>query len=343
MPRERSHHYIPEFHLAQFIGLRYRRFLSYDKRYGKMGPRPVTTSATTRDYYTLRGDTDAARLRIEREFALLEDRVAPLIRRLATSPPGKVALRLDERDALAGYAAILHVRGPAHREASLARARAMAVDPAYMGLDDRVVFRRAARAMGIPGSDDELESLRIRWRDDVLAGRRGFSVHPTASLMGLTAAVTKVRPLLLGREWTILRSDDWPGFVLGDQPVTLRSGARIAPEIGFGTPGVEVMMPLSPRSLLLISDRAQERQLIVQREEPGRGLREPWWATVNRVAWLTAKRYVFGRHAGVLRATELLVDPRDRRRDLHDLSPEELRESLAASRRRRQRRPAEER
>jgi len=276
VPRERSHHFIPEFHLAQFIGLPFRRFLVFDKKWGKVGSRSVASSAVSRDHYLLPGESIDDRLRIERQFAALEDRVAPLIRRLASSGLGAVSLSAEERDALAGYAAILHVRVPATRETALIRARAMGTDPESMGLTDPVAFLRSARRFGLVGSDEELEARRQAWLRDVRLGRRGFDVHPAISLVGLKTAVQKVRPLLIEREWELLRMDRWPGLVLGDQPVTLLSRGRISPEIGFGTDGVQVMMPLSPDILLLISDRPREA-VLMNRIEPDRpGLSEPW-------------------------------------------------------------------
>lgn len=71
-----------------FIGYAFRRFAVFDKRWGKYGRRPVATSATERDYYALPGSSLEERLRLEREFAALENVVAPIFRRLDTEPPG---------------------------------------------------------------------------------------------------------------------------------------------------------------------------------------------------------------------------------------------------------------
>lgn len=321
--RERSHHYIPAFHLALFIGLPYRRFHVFDKKWGKYGRPPVADSAVSRDYYALPGETDAERLRLEREFATLENQVAPIIKWLVGCVPGVVPLRDEERDALAGYAAILHGRVPAYRDSALARAQRMASDLESLGLADPIEFRRAAREFGITGTDEELEAKRVTWAEDIQTGRRNIKVHPAISLMVLSTAVEKVRPMLFDREWELLRTDDWPGFVFGDQPVTLLSKGRLAGNIGFGTEDVQVMMPLAPNTLLLVSSRPREKVLEMKVQDRRLGLREPWWATANRVAWLTSKRYIYGQMKRDLQATEAIVDPLDRRRDMHILSAED--------------------
>jgi hypothetical protein len=320
--RPRSQRYVPEFHLAQFIGLPFRRFHVFDKKWGKYGRPPVAKSAFSRDYYLLPGETDVERLRLERQFALLEDQIAPLMKWLAVHPRGPVQIDDEERDALAGYAAILHIRVPAFREAALERVQSMARDPDVLGLADATEFREAARKMGFPGADEDLEALRVAWNQDVRTGRRTIQVHRAASMTAMTPAIEKVRPMLIDRAWELLRLEGWPSFVIGDQPVTLLSKGRLAGQIGFGTRDVQVMMPLSPNTLLLISDQPRESVLEVKVQPRRLGLAEPWWATANRVAWLSSKRYVFAQERRHLQAAELLLHPDDRRRDITGLSVE---------------------
>lgn len=128
--------------------------------------------------------------------------------------------------------------------------------------------------------------------------------------------------MLFDRAWELLRVEGWPGFVIGDQPVTMLSQGRLAGQIGFGTSGVQVMMPLSPNTMLLISDRPRESALEVKVEPGQLGLAEPWWAIANRVAWLSSKRYIFAQRRHHLDATELLLHPDDRRLDITGLSGE---------------------
>ncbi len=322
--RKRAHHYIPEFHLAQFIGYPGRReFGVFDKKWGKFARRPVATSAVYLDYYAVPGATPDERLRVEDEFARLENQVAPLIVELANLPVGAmVGLDGSDRQALAEYAATLHVRVPAWRDQAMARAVDLTTDLGALGLDDPQRFLARARAGGIAGTDDDLERQRATFAADIQTGRRAIKVSNAASLVALTPAVGKGAPLLVERHWELLRMDEWPGLVLGDQPVSLFSAGRLAPSIGFGTAGVQVMMPLSPKVLLVVDDRPREALLrVVSARYPS--IREPWWAVANKVAWLTSQRYVFAQNVGHLEATEALIPEEFRRRDLRELDPDE--------------------
>lgn len=321
MNRARKHHYIPEFHLAQFIGEPFRRFHVYDKKWGKFSIRPVATSATVEDYYLLSGATVDERLTLERQFALLENRVAPVLKWLSKCEPGAVGLSDEDRDAIAGYVAILHARVPAYRSPALARAVAMARDPEYLGLADPITFRAELRRLGFSGTDEEAEATRLRWLDHFETGRVAITPSAGMSLLALTPAVEKVRPMLVNRRWDLLRTGRWPGLVIGDQPVTLLSRQGLAGSAGFANPGVQVMMPLSPRTALLVTDAPRERLLEVKLQPMTPFLKEPWWATLNRIAWLTSSRYVFARRRGDLQATELLIHPDHRRRDIGVLDP----------------------
>lgn len=333
--RARSHHYIPEFHLRMFANDAYGRCAVFDKKWGKYGRPPVASSAVERDYYVIPGSSPDERLRVEREFGKLENRVAPLFRRLERWPPGPALLSEDDRDALAGYAAILYARVPAYRSEALARAREMAKDVDVLGLGDPDEFREAARARGMDGSDERLEELRVEWADRIATGRTVLVVHAAATLTGLTTAYEKVRPMLVDRQWEFLRRDGWPGFVIGDQPVALASNGRLLPSIGFGTPDVQVMMALSPRTLLVISDKPRERVLEVKTESDTPTLGAPWWATANAVAWASSQRWIWGHRRTHLQATEMLIPPEYRRRDLRvlDEATQAEADEIAAKRR----------
>jgi Protein of unknown function (DUF4238) len=160
-------------------------------------------------------------------------------------------------------------------------------------------------------------------------------------LGGIAPALGKGVPLLLEREWELLRAPGWPDFLIGDQPVALLSGGQIAPSIGFGSPDVQVFMPLSPRTLLLISSRPAPALPIEVKAERVGGLHEPWWALANKVAWATAQRFVWGRRSS-LQATELIIPADLRRRDFRVLDAEqEARRREVARERREKRRSAD--
>lgn len=334
LSRERHHHYIPEFHLRRFaVGPR-RDLAVFDKQWGKFGRRPAALSARVLDYYLLPGATTDERLRLERDFARLENLIAPLIGRLDAVPSGIVPFSETDRHNMAMYAAILHVRGPAYRDDALKRARELETDLEAMGLADPTDFRRFARKHDSHESDEQIEATRLRLVRAVQAGEVKVSFSPAASLTGVTTAINRGVPLLLAREWDLLREPAWPGFVIGDQPVTLLSHDQVAPSVGFASPGVLIQMPLSPRTLLRIHDRPRTRPLEVRfAVQPSLG--GPGWLIANQVAWVSSQRYVWG-SMGALQATESVVRPDLRRRDLRILDEEQeaRRRAVEAERRR---------
>jgi len=332
-----AHHFIPRFHLAQFVGYhRGRELAVFDKRWGTFRRRAVKQTAVSQDYYEVPGETLEERLAVEDEFARLEHQVAPLVRGLASLSVGTmVGLGGSARQILAEYVAILHVRVPAWRDSAMVRATDMTTDLGAMGLDDPERFLARARAHGMTGTDEALEHQRARFVDDIESGRTVVTVSNAASLMALTSAVGKVAPMLVDRCWELLRTDDWPGLVLGDQPVALFHAGRLAPSIGFGTAGVQVLVPLSPRTLLVISDRPRETMLrVFAARTPA--IREPWWVFANKVAWLTSQRFVYGQTIGHLQAAESLLPVEDRRRDLRVLDSVEAATMKARDRQRRE-------
>lgn len=112
------------------------------------------------------------------QCAALDNQVAPIIRWLVGCVPGIVPLRDEQRDALAGYAAILHGRVPAYRAQALARAQRMATDLESLGLADPIEFRKSAREFGSAGTDEELEAKRVLWAEDIQTGQRNITSIP---------------------------------------------------------------------------------------------------------------------------------------------------------------------
>jgi hypothetical protein len=321
---KRAHHFIPRFHLAQFRGYYKGRELAlFDKRYGNFRRRAIKQTAVFDFYYEVPGETLEERMRLEDQFARLESDIAPMLLYLAGLPiGGMVGLDESAREALAAYVALLHVRGPAWRDSSMDRLAELTTDLGALGLDDPAGFLARMRSRGVTTPDEDLERTRAAFAADILSGRRVITVTKAETLRGLAPAVNVGVPLLMNRHWELLRTDDWSGLVMGDQPVALFEGGRLSPSIGFGTPGVQVLMPLSPHMLLLIKDEPREGLLQV-RGARYPNLPEPWWVTANKIAWLTSQRFVYGSSIGQLQAAEALLPADLRRRDFRILDAAE--------------------
>jgi hypothetical protein len=322
-----NQHFIPRFHLAQWGTSARVELELFDKRTGKFARRPAKRSAVVRDYYDLPDRPE--RRELELAFSKVEGYVAPLLRQLATAAVGTSRLANEDRIVLAAYASLLHVRVPAYRDGAQDRAHELTRDPDVIGLADRAAFLQRARSMGFPGTDDELDALRQKWLDELATGQRVVEVPASISLYPLAAAIEHILPRLIDRHWQVLRAAGIDRFVLGDQPVTVRSGDRLLPSIGFDADAAEVRLPLSPSSLLLISRQPREKSLQVTIADGGVvGL-------ANRIAWLTAQQWVWAASRADLEATASGIPTDFLRRDLRILSPEDEAERVRIARERR--------
>lgn len=70
------------------------------------------------------------------------------------------------------------------------------------------------------------------------------------------------------RTWGIVVSEE-PVFVTGDFPIGLLRGTCSKRNFGYGTKGTEVIYPLSPTKLLLMSDEFASDGLIYPLEDVG--------------------------------------------------------------------------
>lgn len=137
------------------------------------------------------------------------------------------------------------------------------------------------------------------------------------SLRHLKTALDYIRPALVAMHWVLARRERSPFLVLGDQAVTLLGPNGELGEIGFANDDVDVLVPLSASCLLVMTDEPHGDGIDVIAPDTGKaGLGPRWWALANDAAWRTAARFVFARSAADLQATELSLDPTDRRSTL---------------------------
>ena len=115
------HHYVPQFHLRMFGHADGNgRIWAYDKRSDAITRRSVRAVASEINYYRIRDGKGGHADELEGLFSYIESGAAPLIRRLSRLAAGEHFLHPVHRDTLAGYIALLHVRGPTERRKTLA-------------------------------------------------------------------------------------------------------------------------------------------------------------------------------------------------------------------------------
>jgi hypothetical protein len=111
--------------------------------------------------------------------------------------------------------------------------------------------------------------------------------------------------------WRVLhRRAGLPFIAIGDAAVVLGRPEHLPSflGVGFATPGVEVYVPLSYRSLLVLTHEPHDAQVEVLDADslPKQGSFVPvWTAIVNAQTLLAADRYVFGHSQADLEFTRL--------------------------------------
>lgn len=247
--RSRLHHFIPQSHLANFAANRSRPQLwAYDKvtdRY--FGPTSPVNLAALRDHNTIdlgTGPTDV----MEKLLSDFDGKAAPVVRKLCEEDGASFKLSMSERYYLSMYLACLHLRSPAFREGYQQKVEDLVTDAAAAyarraakesrNVKRRRKARRAAQALGSG-------TLRLRSGGDI-------------GIVGLKSIRT-LAPEFASMTWTLLANSGSPGFVLGDNPAAVLA-LEAAPDLR--DPSVEIALPLSPSSLLLLSRVGTEGQIL---------------------------------------------------------------------------------
>ena len=227
-----NQHHVPRMYLKRFAldaseDSSMLRVLS--KSDGRLFQANVANLAVERYFYDRSGPqgTEAA-------LAELESAASPLIDRLVHDD-GLRPLDVEESRTVATFVALLDFRTAAFRRAAVGLATS--VD----GLGERVATELGAR----------YESTAPQAPEEVRAFHK--------ALMWRTAAVA--REVMASMQWTVLVAPADVRFVTSDHPVVkfnpLPPPAPWMGTLGWNSPGVQVLVPLSPQTCLAIVDAAE--------------------------------------------------------------------------------------
>lgn len=232
-PQPRKHHYLPQFYLRGFT-TDGQSLYQVSKATGKSFGVRIKDTAAIRDFHEIDGDGVDDRHALEKELAKVEGELAPHLLDLLNggfqSP--------DTRQYVLQLLAMLRLRVPAVK-AHLQRTKASAVHSQLKLLE------KNGKLPAPPGGFEE--ALRA---ENLQVEIMNWSCLET--MFSMAADEDVLRGLCAMRP-TLLHCPFGARFVTSDQPVALfhplaTSGAGIGP----ATPGVEVSLPLSSRSLLLL-------------------------------------------------------------------------------------------
>lgn len=287
----KRHHYVARWHLNGFAPDSYNpRLACYSKRQDRYFTVSAKDAAVIGHHNTWFHDGKADPI-VEKAFAILDARAAEVLPKLERAE----TLVDTEPNVVATYVAMQLGRVPAAREIfqelieEIGRAEALAAIEAGAGRDPE-----EAVAAGLARTVEEAEELRqrsveaIRNRDVKIT----MDHVVTASVAALSAEL--ITPIIERMSWLVAYAPPREDFICSDNPVVLMSDETPhGMPITFLTPDLEISMPLSRRSMLVIGHVPTASGWCCATAEGTLFL--------NRRRWLAARDYVYAASEETLR------------------------------------------
>ena len=255
MPTPKRQHFIPILHLQHFVGTDPQgQVWTYDAETGVVRSAIPKETAVQSHFYSVEGEDGTMDTRVEDFLAKMESNAAPAYDALlrAEIPKKDSQARAD----FATFLALMYVRTPAMRRMGAEMiGREMQIRCYAYGSNEKAfdaLNRRAERDGMQPLNAEQKEKLRKTFLDPSsyimeIAKERTLMVLKTAD--GLA-------PILFNMKWSIV--EPLHGFfITTDNPLVREVDPKTRHPIygdhGFGNKTAEVIFPLSPQRLLLMS------------------------------------------------------------------------------------------
>jgi len=287
----KQQHYVPRFYLAGFA--RKNQLAVFDRRTGTIKTRTPEHTARIPNLYTFEDKQDRRRFDFERMFGYYEDKVAPIIARVAAHE----RIDGDEHEFLTAYLALAALRTPS------AISEAKAVHAGFTKARSLLTFSteegalRVLRDMEGPNANEEaLRGMAKRVARMVRDDAYTVEVDDGFALGESLKKFKVIADAMYPRDWMVLytRSDS-ESFLSTDTPVVLTttsSAMRNLP-LGYGSAHAQILCPLAHNCAIVMSgDQGRTGRTDITSEALAR---------FNRTIAGDCHRYVFGRDAELVK------------------------------------------
>ena len=242
------HHFVPRFHLRQFVDSSQKRELVWV--YERKKPTPELRSldhvAAQKDYYAVKARDGEKLQHIEEILARVEGLTAPILRRLID---GERRISKDDRSTISMFLSFGCLRTPKFRGtvADLVResvesfTRQLTSDAAKFAASVKDAERALGESLGDP------EEMRCAYLD----GHIKVDANPEYSLKVMLEDAFGHAKMIEGMVWSLLEAAPDVPLVTSDTPVVLNNPSSLE---GNGPPtpfALEVVFPISPRLLFV--------------------------------------------------------------------------------------------
>ena len=287
----KQQHYVPRFYLAGFA--RQNQLAVFDRRTGTTRMRTPGHTARIPNLYTFEDKQDRRRFDFERMFGYFEDKVAPIIARVAA----RERIDGDQRELLTAYLALAALRTPS------AISEAKAVHAGFTKARSLFTFSTERGALRVLREMEEPTAVEEALRD--MAKRVAKMVRDDAYTVevddgfALGESLKKFKVIadaMYPRDWMVLytRSDS-ESFLTTDTPIVLTttsSAMRHLP-LGYGSAHAQILSPLAHNCAIVMSgDQGRTGRTDITSEALAR---------FNRAVAGDCHRYVFGRDAELVK------------------------------------------
>lgn len=248
-------HYIPRLHLRHFAGVAPKGHVwTYDSEAGSVRSSTPENTAVQSHFYSIEGDDGSMDTRVEDLLAKAEGNSTPAYEALLRNEiPRKDT---ENRANFAYFLSLMYVRTPAMRRmaAEMAGRQLQIMCYAYgSNLEAFDALNRRAEAGGARKLNEE-EKERLR-QDFLDPSKYTMQISQQSTLQVLETA-DKLAPILFEMTWSVIEPQKH-FFITTDNPLVREVDPKTRHPIygdrGFMNKTAEVIFPLSPQRLLLMS------------------------------------------------------------------------------------------
>lgn len=286
MPAKRQH-YIPKLHLRHFAGDTPKgQVWTYDAHAGTVRSAIPDNTAVQSHFYSIEADDGSMDTRVEDILALAEGNAAPVYERLLRSEIPKNDT--EDRANFAYFLSLMYVRTPAMRKMAAEVAGRTLQIMCYDSGSDTKAFDALNKRAEADGARELSAEEKERLRQDFLDPSKYTIQIAQQSTLNILGTAEKLAPILFDMTWSIIEPQT-NFFITTDNPlvreVDPKSRHPVYGDHGFVNKTAEVIFPLAPQRLLLISwDREAPEMGICVGEHVKR---------INRTLAAHSDRYLF--------------------------------------------------
>lgn len=305
MTTPKRHHFIPRLHLQHFAGPEPKgQVWTYDAQTGEMRSAVPEQTAVESHFYSVERDDGTMNTGIETKLAEIESKAASTYEALLQ---GNIPRETQERADFSTFLAIMYLRTPAMRRmnAEMISRGIQTLCYAY-GINDKAfdaLNRRAERDGGRALTAEQKERLR---RDFIDPSSYAIEISRERTLEVLKIS-DKLTPILFQMKWSVVQP--FHGFfITTDNPLVREVDPKTRHPVygdhGFLNKTAEIIFPLSPQRLLLLSWEKEARSVgVFERDHVEH---------VNRCLAAHSDRYLYA-HIRHKRLQQLAAEFRDSR------------------------------